>query len=745
MSSIAKMPAGSYGKLDDLLQHAASQCRQTERALLALARLDPAAAAEWLLDAEPQLRDALRPAQLAEALAETLHSGLADPAAQPVLLQLGQRYSDLVPVAPLDRLLASTLPQPAAQSLLEALLKRDPRSPELLRLAAKAAAERSDTAAAHTYLTRLGRADPRLATLTHVARSRAALPKLEQPQVRLAFLGSYTIDPLLPFIELECAELGLAPVTYIAPFNSWAQESLNPASKLYSFAPEIVFFALALDDLVPELSGCPNAERLQALGEQALQRVLEVVEQAAAQSDALIVVHSFFSAYRDPLGIARTGEHIHRSAWIAELNRRLHDALQPQQRVRVLDVQDALLRRADGALENPKMRHFASMRLGERALSEIARLSAGYVAAHKGLTRKCVVLDLDNTLWGGVVGEEGPHGIKLGNTSPGSEFLELQRYLQSLSERGVLLAINSKNNPDDAREALVHNEWMLLREDAFSAVVMNWSPKPDNMRQIARELNIGLDALIFIDDNPNERELMRQALPEVLTPELPADPALYRAVLETLPQLQMLGVTQEDRKRVELYRSGKQREASRAQATNLEDYLRSLDIQAVVAQASDKTLPRIHQLFQRTNQFNVTTRRYELETLRTLAETGEGRLYGLSARDRFGDHGLVAVALVRLQRDVWRIDSFLMSCRVIGYGIESALLALIARDAERAGAARLLGEFIPTAKNKPAEDIYRKHGFAPAGEDAGISLWELDLRTGGIASPAWVSITEEKQ
>jgi FkbH-like protein len=264
------------------------------------------------------------------------------------------------------------------------------------------------------------------------------------------------------------------------------------------------------------------------------------------------------------------------------------------------------------------------------------------------------------------------------------------------------------------------------------------------MRQIARELNIGLDSLIFIDDNPNERELMRQALPEVLTPELPTDPALYRSVLETLPQLQMLGVTQEDRKRVELYRSGKQREASRAQSTTLEDYLHSLDIQTVVAPASERTLPRIHQLFQRTNQFNTTTRRHELETLRTLAQGDEARLYGLSARDRFGDHGLVAVALVRLQQEHWRIDSFLMSCRVIGYGIETALLGLIARDAGRAGAAGLVGEFIPTAKNKPAEDIYRKHGFAPVGEDDGVALWELDLRAGGIALPAWVSITEEQ-
>jgi FkbH-like protein len=402
--------------------------------------------------------------------------------------------------------------------------------------------------------------------------------------------------------------------------------------------------------------------------------------------------------------------------------------------------------RAGGAVDNPKTRHMGAMRLGEQVLGAVAREYARYIAPLKGRTRKCVVLDLDNTLWGGIVGEDGLHGIRLGDTSPGSEYRELQQYLLTLPQRGILLALNSKNNPEDALEVLRSHGSMLLREEAFSAVRINWRPKPDNMREIAAELNIGLDSLVFVDDNPKERELMRQALPEVLTVELPNDPALYRSTLEALPELQSLVITDEDRARASQYRANRQREVVRTSATSLDDYLRSLEIVVEIADATDAMIPRVHQLFQRTNQFNLTTRRYEAGELAARARSNEWRLYALRARDRFGEHGLVAAALVRATLPEWSVDSLLMSCRVIGYGVETSLVATIVAEARASGASAVTGELIPTKKNAPARDFYERHFFSREGEDeSGVTRWRYDLSSSSLQPPPWVHLERRRR
>jgi len=382
------------------------------------------------------------------------------------------------------------------------------------------------------------------------------------------------------------------------------------------------------------------------------------------------------------------------------------------------------------------------MRLTEGISAEVARAYARYAAPLVGRARKCVVVDLDNTLWGGVVGEDGPSGIKLGANGPGSEFPEFPRYLLALSQQGILLAINSKNNPEDAWQVIREHEGMILREEHFSAARINWQPKPENLMEIARELNIGLDSLIFVDDNPNERERVRQFLPEVLVPELPTDPALYRRTLEMIPALQRLEATAEDNQRVAPYREKRDRESAREKVTSVAEYLENLAIKLKIAPAEETTLPRVHQLFQRTNQFNTTTRRYDAGDLAKLSGDPAARLYTLRARDRFGDHGLVAVALMRLA-DVdgaWRIDSFLMSCRVIGYGIETALLAVVSEAALAAGSQLLRGEYIPTPKNPPVADLFARHGFRETGVEGEVSLFERDLTDGPIPRPEWLKM-----
>jgi FkbH-like protein len=404
----------------------------------------------------------------------------------------------------------------------------------------------------------------------------------------------------------------------------------------------------------------------------------------------------------------------------------------------LLDMVD-LLARVDAGADAAKMRHLAAIRLPAAVLPDVARAYARYVAPRMGLTRKCVVVDLDNTLWGGIVGEDGPDGVRLGHTSPGSEYAEFQQFLATLPQRGIILAVNSKNNVDDAMQVIQHHEAMVLRETSFSALRINWRPKPENMVSIAEELGIGVESFVFVDDNPDERQLMRHALPQILTVEMPRDPALYRATLEALPELQTLEVTGEDRSRVGQYRAKREREQVRMTAASLEEYLHSLDVRVTIAPCSEANLTRVAQLFQRTNQFNVTTRRHDAPLLGQRMTDPGWRLYTLRAGDRFSNHGLVAVAVAKVGATAWTVESFVMSCRVIGYGIETALLAAIAEDALAHGATRLDGEFVPTKKNQPARDLYERHGFVARETSDGVQYWERPLTPVSVACPAWIA------
>lgn len=720
----------------------AAQAGQVLDCLRALALLDARDALDWLAEnaAASALVDSGQVSAAVRTVLDNLGARAAD-AGEP-LTRVLQRFSSQLEPGTLAAV-AQAMPPGMRGGLMEAALhqalEREPGHAGLLRLVADMAVRRGHITA-HDYLTRLGRADPTLATVSWVHRLRPKIPPSPDPSVRATLLGSFTVDPIVPYLDLECRALGLRPEIYQAPFNTWNQEILDPKSGLRRFAPQIVFLAISIDDLVPELSGWLPAAALKEAGQQALRRVGAVCKALSQWSDAVLVVHGFWSAHRDPAGPVAGRSPDARATWLASLNLRLADMLRALPRAYLLDLAEVLLWRPGGTADDPKWRHYASMRVSESAVPELARAYARYIAPLMGLTRKCVVLDLDNTLWGGLVGEDGIDGIRLGSTAPGSEFVEFQRYLLTLTERGILLAVNSKNNLEDALAVLQRHEAMVLREEAFSALRINWLPKPENMASLAEELNVGLDSMVFLDDNPHERELMRRALPQVLTPELPADPARYRAVVEALPQLSSLVVTDTDRKRSEQYRAKRRREQELARATTLEDYLASLQMEVTISAASDRDLPRLHQLIQRTNQFNLTSRRYDFGQLASLARDGAWRCYVLRARDRFGDHGLVAAALARAGGSTWTVDTLLMSCRVIGYGVETALIAFLSRQAATAGATRLAGEYVPTAKNAPAREFYDRHGFIRQGRADGAEFWTRDLGDGGVAFPSWIAL-----
>jgi FkbH-like protein len=356
-----------------------------------------------------------------------------------------------------------------------------------------------------------------------------------------------------------------------------------------------------------------------------------------------------------------------------------------------------------------------------------------------GRVCKALVVDLDNTLWGGVVGEDGLGGIQLGLEYPGATYRACQRAILDLYQRGVILGICSKNDPAEALAVLETHPDMLLRPRHFAARRINWADKAQNLCEIAAELNIGLDALSFLDDSPVEREWVRSRVPDVYVIDLPADPALFAQTLRECPVFERLALSEEDRRRGEHYAARHRRAELQQAAKSVDEFYHSLDMTVEISGPTLLTLSRIAQLTQKTNQFNLTTRRYTEQELREMVRDPGIRILSLKLRDRFGDSGIVGVAISRINGPVWEIDAFLLSCRAIGRGVETALLASVAQQARQTGAQRLMGWYRPTAKNASVRDFYPTHRFTGVTEQDGSSLWTFDLAQDGPAAPPWIA------
>jgi len=547
-------------------------------------------------------------------------------------------------------------------------------------------------------------------------------------RVRVAVLSSFTIDPIKPYLRFQALERNVWVEVFLPGFNQFSQEILNPESRLYAFGPDVCFLHLFPEDLSPN----PDPEAV-------LEAARRLVLQFRRNSKADLVVSKFASPARFPNAL-RQPEAVRR---LRALQEGLEKIAREVPGVHCMDYDALTAFHGKEQVADERLRHIARMELSERFLPKLASHMLAWVFALRGFSRKCIVLDLDNTLWGGILGEEEIGGIHLGPEYPGSAFVEFQASLLELHHRGVLLAVNSKNNEPEALEALRNHPAMLLRPHHFAALRINWEAKHRNLEAIAEQLNLGLDAFVFIDDNPAERQLMRQLRPEVFTPEWTNDPVFYRRDLENLFDFETASLTEEDRKRGEMYAAQIERETLRKQETTFEDYLFGLQMELSVQETQPGDLPRVHQLFQKTNQFNLTTRRYSPSEVNEFHRREEALLAVMRNRDRFGDNGLVGVALALPEgrgREVWRIDSLLMSCRVLGRTVESGFLKQLLLELKRRGARRVIGEFIPTAKNGLVKEFYAQAGFEPAGESG---RWEISLE--GYQGPdlPWLKVAEE--
>ena len=343
--------------------------------------------------------------------------------------------------------------------------------------------------------------------------------------------------------------------------------------------------------------------------------------------------------------------------------------------------------------------------------------------------KKCLVLDLDNTLWGGVLGEDGIEGIKLGGDYPGKAFHYWQEALLELSKSGVILTVCSKNNEADVLEAWEKNPFMVLKKDNFATWRINWTDKATNIKELAEELNIGLDSFVFVDDNPTERELIRQTLPMVEVPEFPAQPYELPVFFQDLVEkyFRVYSVTSEDKKKTEQYKANAQRAQAQKSFVDFDAFLESLDIQISIEAANEFNIPRIAQMTQKTNQFNLTTKRYTDADVRQFVEQG-WKIWCISVADKFGDNGITGCVVVNGDT----IDTFLLSCRILGKGIEVAFMKRVLLELKNLGITEVKAEYIPTAKNAQVKDFYEKCGFACVSEEEGRKAYALDLQAADL-------------
>ncbi|MFW9797688.1 MAG: HAD-IIIC family phosphatase [Candidatus Thorarchaeota archaeon] len=574
------------------------------------------------------------------------------------------------------------------------------------------------------------------------------LPVTEgEDTLSLAVIGSTTLEPLAACLDVKTRLEGFQTTTFVGGFNTYRQEALDQKSPLYKAEPDVVVLSVdagsVLDQLFEASFVRASEKERTDLQKNLVNSVVSVVDVLEKKTSAIILVNNFIVPVFSPLGIVDNKQKTGLKKFIQGANAALAEQFIKSNQVFIVDLDSISGDYGKSRVLNWNIWYRGSVPFSEEFTPILADEYLRYIRALRGKTKKCIVLDLDNTLWGGIIGEDGLEGIKLSNTSPGIEYVDFQRGLLSFYNRGVILAICSKNNYDDAIKVFQEHPYQVLKEEHFAAMRINWQNKAANIAELAKEINIGLDSMVFFDDNPVERAQISLAHPDVLVVDLPKNPRLYRETLENLKVFDVLSLTKEDMARGEMYVGKRKRAELEQSAESIEDFLRTLDLKVKIQPVNDFDTPRVVQLIGKTNQFNLTTRRYTEADVRQFRDDQNVIVYSMAVTDKFGDEGVVGVAIVKMKDDDWWIDLLLMSCRVIGRSVETALLARVVADARAAKAKRIIGEYIPTKKNPPAADLYEKHGFGMPTESNGGKTWILNLDTDTVEVPDWIELSGE--
>lgn len=492
---------------------------------------------------------------------------------------------------------------------------------------------------------------------------------------------------------------------YFPPgYGQWIQETISPSEELRSFHPDAIFIILDGSALIANLSELGEIKTLLS------NTADHCMNLARLYPSAKIFVSTIDIRPTKILPADTTRpEHQLMEFWessVAQLTRQASN-------IHLFDLRGLIENLGRENVYSDKMWYLGSIPYNMLGITALSSKISDKIREISLTRKKVLVTDLDNTLWGGVLGEDGEEGISIGNDHEGAIYRDTQLRIKDLTNMGVLLAIVSKNNYDDVLHVLATHTQMILRPDDFVAIMANWDDKAYNIQKIAQDLNLGLDSFVFLDDNPVEREAVKQTLPDVTVADFPTDITKLPRIIENLAQtcFPILTLTTEDIAKTEMYQQEMQRKSVLNASASMEDYLRSLEIKITLGEMTEEQLDRVSQLTQKTNQFNLVTNRYSPEEIRTYANKPENYIYTAKVSDRFGDSGLVFLMMISTTGTMAHVDNLLMSCRVMGRHIEDAVLTSVEKHLSLLGVSEITAEYIPTRKNVPVINLLERLGY----------------------------------
>ena len=545
--------------------------------------------------------------------------------------------------------------------------------------------------------------------------------------VSIGIISNATTKLLVPALVGSALRFGIALNVIETEYNQVAQEAFSAESAFTGTSLSAVL--LCIDYRGLPLISCPgNVVAATNNVQDCVAYIKSVIEAVRAKTDSQIILQNIVPPPENIFG-SYEGRLPGTMPWlIKRLNLEL-DALVSSDTF-VFDVDGLASNVGITNWHDPTLWNMAKLPFSQKFTPIYADYTCRILAARLGRSRRCLILDLDNTVWGGIIGDDGLEGILIGNGDPTAEaHTQVQSMALELRNRGVVLAISSKNEDSIARQPFKEHPDMLLREEHIAVFQANWSDKASNIKAIAQTLSLGLESMVFLDDNPAERMQVRRELPDVAVPELPKDPALYARTLIAAGYFEAITFSEEDRKRASFYQDNAKRAQIMSQSSDMDAYLKSLEMEIALAPFDAVGRPRIAQLISKSNQFNLTTTRYSEAEVEVIENSADFYTRQIRLKDALGDNGMISVVVCRKESSLWEIDTWLMSCRVLGRRVELAVLQDIARSAKAAGVYRLAGIYKPTPRNIIVKDHYEKLGFTKITEDAQSERWELDLNT----------------
>ena len=557
---------------------------------------------------------------------------------------------------------------------------------------------------------------------------------LERPGIsyinkKIAVLGGSTTSYVKELLEIFLLDEGIKPEFYESEYNKFYEDAVFDNPALEAFGPEVIIIFTSIVNIVNAPAVNDTPEEVTRKLESEFMKFKHVWENLMQKFSAVIIQNNFDFPAEQPEGNFDAAYMNGLEYFASKLNMKFSQYVQEHSGVYIHDIHRLSAKVGLDRWHNKFQFYAYKFAMNYDVFPEIAWSIKNIICAVLGRVKKCLVLDLDNTLWGGTIGDDGVNGIAIGHETPeGEAFTDFQKYVKHLKDRGVILAVCSKNDDDIAKSGFTHPDSVLTLDD-FAAFYANWEPKNINIIRIARELNIGLDSLVFIDDNPAERAIVRENLPEVSVPEIdPQNIFSYIQAVEGNGYFETAAISDDDKKRSAAYQQNKQRYELEASSGSYEEFLESLNMEAEISPFREIYFDRITQLTNKSNQFNLTTKRYTLAEIRETAESHEHITLSCRLRDKFGDNGIISLVIGEIHGSEVQIILWLMSCRVLKRGVEDLMLDCLVREAEKKHCEKLTGCYIRTKKNSMVADLYRSFGFSLVYSEDSKTVWEMDIK-----------------